>query len=238
MLSQRPWRIEGVFLLIAVALVCLCLGVVTVGMLRQLGVPAFHAPDGFASVLVATLSFQGVTWVLMFIFLKLHGEDWRHALGLRNADWPRSLALAAGLLVVVFPLVLGLQALSVKALLYFGWTPEAEPAVELLLNSHSPWLRGYLALFAVVIAPVAEEFLFRGVLFPFIKQRGWPKTAWIGVSLLFAFIHLNAPTFVPLFGLALVLTWVYDRTDCLLASIAMHSLFNAANLVIFFWQYQ
>lgn len=238
MLSQRPWRIEGVFLLIAGALVCLCLGVVTAGMLRQLGVPAFRSPDGLASVLVATLSFQGAAWVLMFIFLKMHGEDWRNALGLRHANLLRPLALAAGLLVVVFPLVLGLHALSVKALLYFGWTPEAEQAVELLLNSHSPWMRGYLAFFAVVLAPVAEEFLFRGVLFPFIKQRGWPKTAWIGVSLLFAFIHLNTPTFVPLFVLALVLTWVYDHTDCLLAPITMHSLFNAANLVVFFVQYQ
>jgi membrane protease YdiL (CAAX protease family) len=87
-----------------------------------------------------------------------------------------------------------------------------------------------------VLAPVAEEFIFRGTLYPFIKQLGWPKLALVGVSFLFALIHLNAPTFVPLFVLALAFTWLYEKTDCLLAPIAAHSLFNTANLVILFLQ--
>jgi len=29
-----------------------------------------------------------------------------------------------------------------------------------------------------------------------------------------------------------VLTWLYEKTDCLLAPILVHSLFNAANLVL------
>ena len=117
-----------------------------------------------------------------------------------------------------------------------GWAPEDQRAVELFANANSWWVRGYLAFFAVVLAPVAEEFIFRGVLFPFIKQLGWPKLAWLGVSFLFALIHLNAPTFVPLFVLALALTWLYEKTDCLLAPIAGHSLFNTANLVLQFFQ--
>ena len=87
-----------------------------------------------------------------------------------------------------------------------------------------------------MLAPVAEEFIFRGVLFPFVKQLGYPKLAWFGVSFLFALIHVNAPTLVPLFVLALVLTWLYQKTDCLLAPIAAHSLFNTANLIILFTQ--
>ena len=37
---------------------------------------------------------------------------------------------------------------------------------------------------------------------------------------------------MPLFVLALVLTWLYEKTDSLLAPIAAHALFNAANLVL------
>ena len=84
-----------------------------------------------------------------------------------------------------------------------------------------------------MLAPVAEEFIFRGVLFPFIKQLGWPKLAWVGVSFLFALIHGAAAIFIPLFVLALALTWLYEKTGNLLASIVVHSLFNSANLVIF-----
>jgi membrane protease YdiL (CAAX protease family) len=69
-------------------------------------------------------------------------------------------------------------------------------------------------------------------LYPFVKQLGWRRLAWFGVSFAFALIHDAAATFVPLFVLALALTWLYEKTDNLLAPIAAHSLFNAANLVI------
>jgi hypothetical protein len=87
-------------------------------------------------------------------------------------------------------------------------------------------------VFTVIIGPVAEEFIFRGLLYPFIKQRGWPGLAWFGVSFLFALVHWDAAAFVPLFLLALVLTWLYETTDTLLAPITAHALFNAANLVL------
>jgi membrane protease YdiL (CAAX protease family) len=236
MLSPKPWRVEAVILLIAGVLICLCVGGVTVGVLRQAGVAAFKSPESFASVLVATLSFQGAVWVLIWVFLKLHDVDWRAAFGLRNENLKNSLLLAVVVLGVMLPVVLALQQLSAMTLDKMGWPPEDQHAVDLLLNADSFWMRWYLAFFAVVLAPVAEEFIFRGMLFPFIKQLGWPKLAWFGVSLLFALIHNNAPTFVPLFVLALALTWLYEKTDCLLASITVHSLFNAANLVVLFLQ--
>lgn len=93
-------------------------------------------------------------------------------------------------------------------------------------------MRLYLDFFAVVLAPVAEEFIFRGVLYPVIKQLGYPRLALFGVSALFALIHLDAAIALPLFVLALGLTWLYERTDTLLAPIAAHGLFNAANLVL------
>jgi membrane protease YdiL (CAAX protease family) len=43
---------------------------------------------------------------------------------------------------------------------------------------------------------------------------------------------MDAATLVPLFMLALALTWLYERTDNLLAPITMHSLFNIAYLIV------
>jgi len=235
-LSLKPWRAEAVIQLIAGVFACLCVGALTAGLLRQAGVAAFKAPDSFAGILVATLSFQGAAWVLILIFLKFHEVNWRDAFGFRNANLGKSLLLAGGVLALALPMVLGLQHFSAHALERLGWPPEDQRAVELIANAKSWWLRGYLAFFAMVLAPVAEEFIFRGVLFPFIKQLGWPKLAWLGVSFLFALIHFNAPSFVPLFALALVFTWLYEKSDCLLASITAHSLFNTANLVILFSQ--
>ena len=236
MLSPKPWRAEAVIQLVAGVFMCLCLGVLAAGLLRQAGVPMFKAPDSLANILLATLSFQGATWLLIFIFLKQHQVYWRNALGLRQANLGKSLLLAAGVLVVVLPVVLCLQQISALALGKLGWPAEDQRAVELIAGAKSVWLRGYLAFFAIVLAPVAEEFIFRGVLFPFIRQLGWPKLAWFGVSFLFASIHANAPALVPLFVLALGFTWLYKKTDCLLAPIVAHSLFNTVNLVILFTQ--
>jgi len=237
MLSPKPWRAEAVIQLVAGVFVCLCLGVAVAGVLRQAGVAAFKSPDGAAGVLVATLAFQGAAWVLIFIFLKLHGMGWRDAFGFNHPNLTKSLLLAAGVLIVfALPVVLGLEWVSAIVLEKMGWPAEDQLAVKLIAGAKSWWLRSYLAFFAMVLAPVAEEFVFRGVLFPFIKQLGWPKLAWFGVSFLFALIHVNAPSFVPLFVLALVFTRLYQKTDCLLAPIAAHSLFNTANLVILFAQ--
>ena len=49
---------------------------------------------------------------------------------------------------------------------------------------------------------------------------------------MFALIHGDVAIFVPLFVLALALTWLYEQTGSLLAPIAVHGLFNAANLVL------
>ncbi len=236
MLTHKPWRAEAVIQLITGVLACLGAGVVAAGVLRQVGVAAFQVPDSLANILLATLSFQGAAWLLIFYFLNQHEVDWRDAFGLRQPSLIESLLLAVVVLAVALPVVLGLEQGSVWVLEKLGWSPEDQRAVALIINAKSPWLRGYLAFFAIVLAPVSEEFMFRGVLFPFVKQLGWPKLAWFGVSFLFALIHVNAPTFVPLLVLALALTWLYQKTDCLLAPIAVHSLFNTANLIILFHQ--
>jgi hypothetical protein len=78
----------------------------------------------------------------------------------------------------------------------------------------------YFGVVAIVVAPVVEEILFRGILYPAIKELGRPRLALWGTAILFALSHENAMSLLPLTFLALVLTWLYERTDNLLAPIA------------------
>jgi membrane protease YdiL (CAAX protease family) len=236
MLSAKPWRGEAVLQFCGAQLFCFCLGLMMAGLLQKAGLAAFRAPDGFGAVLLGTLGFQGAAWLLVWFFLRQHQIGWREAFGFRGPQLPRALLLAALLTVFVFlPVALGLQQVSAVVLTKLGWPPEDQIAVTLLTGAKSWGMRVYLGVFAVVLAPVAEEFIFRGMLYPFFKQLGWPRLAWIGVSFAFALIHDNAALFVPLFVLALALTWLYEKTDNLLAPIAAHSLFNAANLILLFF---
>jgi membrane protease YdiL (CAAX protease family) len=234
MLSPKPWRVEAVIQLVTGVFACLCLGALAAGGLQQLGVPAFKSPDSLANILLLTLSFQGATLILIVVFLQQHAVPWRDALGLRQAHLKQSLVLAVVVLALALPVVLGLKCGVELVLEKMGWPQADQHAVELMASAKSCWLRGYLALFAMVLAPVAEESIFRGVLFPFVRQLGRPKLAWLGVSLLFALVHANVAAFLPLFVLALALTWLYEKTDCLLAPMVAHSLFNTVNLILLF----
>jgi len=231
MLSPKPWRVEAVILLVTGAFICLCFGMVIAGLLHQAGLAAFKTSDSSGNILLGTLSFHGAIWVLMLVFLAQHGMNWREAFGLRDPNLKRALVTALVVFVPVLLIAWLLQFLSLFTLEKMGFHPEDEQAVALMLGAKSPWLRAYLGFFAIVLAPVAEEFVFRGTLYPLVKQLGFPKLALFGVSFLFALIHVNAPTFVPLFFFALAQTWLYERTDNLLAPITVHALFNAANLI-------
>ena len=233
MLSAKPWRWEIVIWFCAAQLVSLCLGLTLIGLLQKAGFAAFQTPAGSGAVLFGTLAFQGATWVLIFIFLRLHHTNWRDAFGWHRIEWNRTWFPTVPVVIVFLPpMALLVQSVCIYTLTKIGWQPENETAVTVLTSAKAWWLRAYLGVFTVAIAPVAEEFIFRGMLYPLVKQSGRPGLAWFGVSFLFALIHWDAAAFAALFLLALALTWLYEKTDSLLVPITAHSLFNAVNLIL------
>lgn len=232
MLSVKPWRTEAVVFFFLAQAFFLIWGAIAMVLLQKLKIQGFKSFDDFGCILLGTLSFQGVTLLLMPFFFRYHDVSLGEGLGLKKTNVLSSLLLALGTVVVILFVALWLQGVSINVMQKIGWKPQEEEAVSLLTNASSLGGKIYLGFFAVVMAPMAEEFIFRGVLFPFVKQRGFPKTAWIGVSLLFALIHADAAVFIPLFVLALALTWLYEVTDNLLAPMFGHALFNGANLVL------
>jgi len=234
MLWKREWRPDVVVMLVGAVLMSLFMGNAAVVLLKHFGVAGFKNDDDTGSVLVATLSFHGAAIVAGALFLKLHDIRWRDALGWRSDTWKLQLLLTVTVLAAALPVVYGLKYLSVLTLQHFHWAVEDQRSVEMFSSVKSTWLRIYLGFFAVVLAPLGEEFVFRGLLFSAAKKCGWPWAGWIGVSFLFAFIHFSAPIFLPLFVLALALTWLYEKTEGLLAPIVAHSLFNAANIGLLF----
>jgi len=95
-------------------------------------------------------------------------------------------------------------------------------------NFHSKLLIG---LSAVVIAPIVEEFIFRGYLYPVLKKYTQKYYAAIVTSILFAIVHFHLPTLVPLALLGIALCFVYERSGTLWAPICVHALFNATSLL-------
>jgi membrane protease YdiL (CAAX protease family) len=232
MSSAKSWRAEAVIFFLAAQVLCFLLGSLTIAVLHKKGVSGFTDMDAFGPILIATLCFQGATWILMVFFFWIQGIRVRDGLGVTIKNILLAPLLAIVAVVFVLPAAWGLQIASLWLMGKIHWKPQTEEAVSLITGANSKPEQIYLAVFAVILAPVAEEFIFRGVLFTSVKQLGFPKLAWIGVSLLFALIHGDAAIFIPLFVLSLVLTLLYEMTDSLLAPMVTHALFNAANLVL------
>jgi membrane protease YdiL (CAAX protease family) len=241
---KKSWEPEAVLGLIGGVLASFVLGNVANGLLQGAGVSGFASDASAGSVLLATMSFHGAVIVLGTVFLKTHDSGWREVMG--GTDWKRCLLLAMATLAVVSPIMFGLKFLSMLALDKLGWPVVDQTAVTMIMSA-KPLTCAYLAFFAVVLAPVGEEFFFRGLLFPFVAQfrlpalvrsvrrSGHPKFAWFlrqQIWRIVAWFGVNAPTFLPLLVLALAMTWLYQKTGGLRAPILAHGLFNAANLVV------
>jgi membrane protease YdiL (CAAX protease family) len=231
-LWKKTWQPEMVLALVGGILMLFFTGSVAAELLRHAHVAGFKTPDDSGNVVLATLCFHGSVIIAGIVFLKFHDITLREALGLEDMNWGKQILLVGGALLLTLPVMFGLKYLSEILLQMLHQPLSDQRAVEAIVNAKSPALRGYLFFFAIIIAPVAEEFFFRGLVFSAAQKAGWPKTGWIGSSLLFAAIHGSAPVFLPLFAFALVLVWLYQKTQGLLAPIAAHAAFNAINVVI------
>lgn len=78
----------------------------------------------------------------------------------------------------------------------------------------------------MVLAPVVEEFVFRGVMLRAFNAHLKFWSANLLQALLFAGAHMDAEAFVHLAVVGLVLGWLRRRSGGLAAPIAMHAVFN------------
>jgi membrane protease YdiL (CAAX protease family) len=144
-----------------------------------------------------------------------------------------SAALRVFLVSAAVTVALGLVAMLVMKHA-FELEPRAQVAVQKAIESPSPRLFWVLGVFGVVVAPLVEETLFRGLLYPAARAVGGPTVAAFGVSIVFAAVHMSAGAYLPLLGLALVLAGLYEATDSILAVTLVHALSNATSLVPIF----
>ncbi|MBI4660206.1 MAG: CPBP family intramembrane metalloprotease [Verrucomicrobia bacterium] len=231
MLAEKPWKPDAVLRYLLALFTSIFSGVLLVGWLNSPSSPFAFDPR-FVTVVVGALTFHGMALALTHFFLREHDVNWSAGFGFRSPRVGRSLLLAGIVGVAVLPMAWSLARVSAKIMAKFHFDPIVQDTVQTLQAAESTELKILLGLLAVFVAPVAEELVFRGILYPAIKQRGFPRLALWGTSLLFAAIHNNAMIFLSLTLLAVLLTLLYETTDNLLAPILTHSLFNLAN---FFW---
>ncbi len=102
------------------------------------------------------------------------------------------------------------------------------PQMELIAPAEFS-LSAYLTTLIVVavIAPLAEEVLFRGVLYRWLRERIGIGFALVLSSLAFSVVHGVVALIPAIAVLGLILGWVYERTQSIWTPILVHAIYNA-----------
>ena len=145
-------------------------------------------------------------------------------------------ALGQGVLygLAILPPVILLSHVMATVTEAFGYEPRLQEVFDWFGDETIPsGTRVYLMAAAVFIAPVAEEALFRGILFPaLLKNRSFAAAALL-TGAYFALMHFHAPSLLPLLALSVAFSAAYAATGSLLTPIVMHALFNATSLLLY-----
>ena len=120
-------------------------------------------------------------------------------------------------------------------LILSGVEPQQQPLISIFGSSAEggDWaLLGVIAVLAVIVAPIAEEFLFRVLFFRWVTSRAGLTMGIVVSALVFGLIHMNAAAFLPITALGALLAAVYHHTGNVWTCIALHSIFNGTQLLL------
>jgi membrane protease YdiL (CAAX protease family) len=200
-----------------------------------------QAADWLTGQLGAQLVYLLIVNLLIFgalyMFLKRRKLGFQ-ALGFRKPKW--SDPLYSLLALPVYVILLGSVVAIVK---YLVPALNIEQAQELGFNGNYGGAQlALIAVALVVLPPLTEETIFRGLIYTSLRQRLAAVSAALVVSLLFAAGHLPEGgegtllyiAAIDTFVLSLVLVYLREKTKGLWAPIGLHALKNGIAFVSLF----
>lgn len=240
------WRVGvGIFLPLDLGIVALLVGIYGVLPLAGTLMMSGHEPEeGAAGISTWALAVNALMQLLLMgmvvalVAWRQRPGEW---LGLRWRPVVPPLAmllvigvgllatLATGYFVVGLDAV-GYQEWLLRQLGHAGQEEAMQDVVKAFAEAESALLLGMLCVTAVVVAPVTEEVIFRGYVYPVAKRFAG---RWAGLafsSLFFAMVHQNAMALLPLAFLALLLALAYEFTGSIWVPVGMHMVFNASTV--------
>ena len=183
----------------------------------------FHPRNLLANFLLSVFVVLVIATLLQF-----RGFDVGALAGFFRISFFRTLGTGAILLFFAYPLIGFSEAINQR---FFGGGTSKQSIVEFFSGSRTIEQRIMIIVFAVAIAPIVEEFVFRFFIYGVLKRYVGCLLGVILSSLLFAAAHAHFPSFVPLFVLGSCFAIAYEWSGSILVSMTMHSLFNSLTLI-------
>ncbi|CAF23442.1 MULTISPECIES: CPBP family intramembrane glutamic endopeptidase [Candidatus Protochlamydia] len=192
---------------------------------------------GWVNVLIIFGGFLAVLMVYFDLNLNVRLQIFKQT----PLVWYKQLSIGIQAWLISYPFVMVLsQLLAILMLVIFK-----QPATEQIVVENfkrilsSPLLVSVTALEIIVLVPITEEFLFRGLLQNWLKSQFKHTSLAIGItSLIFALFHFstkqgitNIELLFSLFILSSFLGFIYEKQRSLWASIGLHGFFNMMSVI-------
>jgi len=232
--SKVPWGVRDVAILFVIYFL---LQLIIGSLLFLVSKSSLFTQESlrYFSLFWATMGVNLIILMVLFAILsKKYRIDWEH-FGFKKERILKNGGLGALSYVAFLPIFFLLLIVSLLVCSIFGIEPEPHVIVQVFQEEKSPLFLFYLVVFASFLGPLFEEILFRGFLYPAAKKRWGMRKALIGTALFFALIHFNAFQFIPVFGLGLMLTLLYEATGSLIPSIVLHVFNNTVSVAVTFY---
>ena len=224
--APEPWGLAwaaGVTILYLVATVAGVFALAAVGVLSiRLGEEPPLGPmlaiDGVAKI-------GALAAAIMLHRLIMKGQE-------QARPAPALPAVGSGALagIAFVPVMLALSQVQQWTYDAAGWEMKGQEIVRQALGGDDVTMLA-LAFFAVVTAPVYEEWVFRGWLHGGLRRFMGPLAATLLSSAAFSLYHLEPDAFPVTFALGLVAGFLRERTGGLHAPIALHACYNAVQVL-------
>jgi len=230
-LAWRPWSLMSALYIVA-PLVFVQIAFAMIYMFFGGGTALDSSDNERAMVVVHSLLFHWVCFALIGLSLYIRRLPWTTAFGFSSRTFWREAGWGVAIIIGVMPMLIGYNFVAQLVMDWIGYQPPVQDVTRIIFGASDLSTKIYFTLLAVVIAPVVEEMLFRGILLPAITRKAGVKPAIIIVSVLFAAVHGHLPSAVPLFILSTALSLGYIYRGSLVTSIAMHSFFNSLTIAV------
>lgn len=219
------WNWKDLLLIIIGIIGLLILGVIIfVAILFALGenLEMLQEPTITQVLMLTTLETIALTLGVYLFGMRRKHYSWS-VVGIRSTTWVW-IILSIGITMIMIPIV----SLITLLILFLSGQSMENPQLDFLLPDGLTALNAIFMLLLVgFLAPFAEELLFRGVLYTFLRER-WG--IWVGVlvsSLIFGVMHGNLAVGVTGFLLGIVAALVFEYSKSLWPAVIVHVINNS-----------
>lgn len=223
----------------------LCAMIIAVFFAQQLGLALLLEPGDGAPELTPWLAvasvilLQGPMIAVFYLARRFYPGHYADRLNSLDLCYGEAFKKAVPLFVMLLPVIWiatliwsGALTLMEQAGLIDEFAPQE--LVTLFQDGGDFTAMVLLVAMAIIVAPIVEEIIFRGCIYRFLKSKTTMLGAQFTSGAIFAVMHGNLLSFVPLVIVGVLLARVYEKTGNLTVAIWFHAFFNAFSLGMLF----